>query len=290
MKKSEKGFGVAELLIIVIIIGLIAAVGWLVFSRQKVKNSDSSQSNAQTLRPEDVTTQLRSYLAGKYTLTSADDVKAGQVWASLNNNGGPTYKPAGYNFYVNSDGSTLSLAAGPSSAWDVDAPDNPAMGKLTKAVHADVLKELSSLGLKSAGTSYGVGKLQQVIYTGRGLACTVIADVACGNIEHYEGFAAKVQPLTKVVPGFGSTTILSGSIVNSQVSGYQKAELNVGDVYGTGSVQYFYKKGSDPWVYFMGTQDGIDCSAFNTQDLRNAFKGEQCVSGADNGYKLVKLQ
>lgn len=43
MKRNEKGFGIVELLVIIVVIGLIGAVGWLVYDRQK-----SKQNNAET--------------------------------------------------------------------------------------------------------------------------------------------------------------------------------------------------------------------------------------------------
>lgn len=47
MKSNQKGFSVVELLIIVVIVGLIGAVGWLVYDRQKNK-TDNQQANTQT--------------------------------------------------------------------------------------------------------------------------------------------------------------------------------------------------------------------------------------------------
>lgn len=46
MKTNQKGFGAVEVLIVVVIVGLLGAVGWLVYDRQKnsaQENSNSSQ-------------------------------------------------------------------------------------------------------------------------------------------------------------------------------------------------------------------------------------------------------
>ncbi len=45
MKIDEKGFSVAELLIMVLVVGLIGAVGWLVYDRQKSKTADKTSTN-----------------------------------------------------------------------------------------------------------------------------------------------------------------------------------------------------------------------------------------------------
>lgn len=50
MKKNENGFSVVEVLVVVVIVGLLAAVGWLVYDRQK--NEQSSQAPATTQNTE----------------------------------------------------------------------------------------------------------------------------------------------------------------------------------------------------------------------------------------------
>lgn len=40
MKKNQKGFGIVEVLIFVVIVGLLATTGWLVYDRQKSKSSN----------------------------------------------------------------------------------------------------------------------------------------------------------------------------------------------------------------------------------------------------------
>ncbi len=44
MRKNEKGFGVLEILLIVIVIGLIVVVGWLFIDRQKAKDGGASKT------------------------------------------------------------------------------------------------------------------------------------------------------------------------------------------------------------------------------------------------------
>ena len=46
MKKFEKGFSIVEVLIIIVVIGLVGAAGWLVYDRQSTKeNTENSQSS-----------------------------------------------------------------------------------------------------------------------------------------------------------------------------------------------------------------------------------------------------
>ncbi|MEX2014493.1 MAG: prepilin-type N-terminal cleavage/methylation domain-containing protein [Candidatus Saccharimonadales bacterium] len=46
MNSNQKGFSVVEILIVIIVIGLLGAVGWLVYDRQKSKTSET-QTNTQ---------------------------------------------------------------------------------------------------------------------------------------------------------------------------------------------------------------------------------------------------
>ena len=47
MKINQKGFSVVEILVVVVVVGLLGAVGWLVYDRQK-SNTDSKNTAAQT--------------------------------------------------------------------------------------------------------------------------------------------------------------------------------------------------------------------------------------------------
>lgn len=70
MKTNQRGFGVIEILVIVLIIGLMATIGWLVYDRQNnaSKTSDNSnQSTSQKKSPDDekqpelTTTTLKTF-------------------------------------------------------------------------------------------------------------------------------------------------------------------------------------------------------------------------------------
>ena len=48
MKKNQRGFGAVELVLIVVVIGLLGAVGWLVYDRQQKEDSESTKNSSQT--------------------------------------------------------------------------------------------------------------------------------------------------------------------------------------------------------------------------------------------------
>lgn len=57
MKNNQKGFSVVEIFIVIVVIGLIGAVGWLVYSRQKSKSNNkemTTQTNNSATKGSDI--------------------------------------------------------------------------------------------------------------------------------------------------------------------------------------------------------------------------------------------
>lgn len=52
MKADQKGFSVVEILIVIVVVGLLGAVGWLVYDRQKNKTSETSNTQVATQKEE----------------------------------------------------------------------------------------------------------------------------------------------------------------------------------------------------------------------------------------------
>ena len=48
MKSNQKGFSVVEILIVIVVVGLLGAGGWLVYDRQKNKTPETSITQSQT--------------------------------------------------------------------------------------------------------------------------------------------------------------------------------------------------------------------------------------------------
>jgi prepilin-type N-terminal cleavage/methylation domain-containing protein len=48
MKANQKGFSVVEVLIVIVVVGLLGAVGWFIYDRQKDKTSDSTATTSTT--------------------------------------------------------------------------------------------------------------------------------------------------------------------------------------------------------------------------------------------------
>lgn len=74
MKKlNQKGFSVVEILIVIVVVGLLGAVGWLVYDRQSKNNDSSNKSQTSSTAPTDTTT--KSETSGKALEIAALGIK-----------------------------------------------------------------------------------------------------------------------------------------------------------------------------------------------------------------------
>jgi cytoskeletal protein RodZ len=47
MKKNEKGFGVVEILLVIVVVGLLGVAGWMFFNKQRDKDNDNKTTSTQ---------------------------------------------------------------------------------------------------------------------------------------------------------------------------------------------------------------------------------------------------
>lgn len=297
---QQKGFGIVEVIFIIIIVGIIGALGF-VFWQQNMKGDESSSSlpsktneSAQELQPSEVTKKIKDTLAEKYTLLDLDQnnqPKEGELSVRTGNDS-PVWKVDGYNFYVDYEGGS-SIDAVSSDSISTELPS--AESKVIRSITAQTYKEY---GLVKSGTHGGDEFSATEVYTGKGLVCTMESigsqtssnQAACGVIAEYKDAAKRAKPLFDVLPNKSSDTALVNiEIKASLVAGYQKAQAGVGSINGFGGFAgFFYKKDGGSWAYFAGTQEIIDCTKYNTDDTRNAFMGDACYDYTTDRESTVR--
>lgn len=236
------------------------------------------------VQPQDIIEKIKSNWDSKYTLLNIDEnnhPKINELNIRLYESG-PVHKVDGFNFYTDCNGG--------SSLYVIPHNPNPTDYNIPKTADTVLRKEIASIykdfgllktetrGDKNNGTDTD-------IYTGKGLICTIQTPTSgtsannaqCGRIDAYKEMAEKIKPLSDVIPNVNASTILSNlKITNSSVSGYQNASVGIGNINGGGAVALLYKKDSSSWMYFTTVQEMLPCSAYNTIDIKNAFKGESC--------------
>ncbi len=90
-KRNQKGFSVVEILIVIVVIGLLGAVGWLVYDRQKSKDN-STQPTAQQENQAKKSTADDSQEADK---------KLSANWLLRQSSSASIRVPDGFNFLTN---------------------------------------------------------------------------------------------------------------------------------------------------------------------------------------------
>jgi len=73
MKKNQKGFGIVELLLILLVAGLVVGAGWYMWGR---KNKEANSSTAQSTKNTDKTTQQPKFLAELAKTQDQKDIAA----------------------------------------------------------------------------------------------------------------------------------------------------------------------------------------------------------------------
>ncbi|MBP9667500.1 hypothetical protein KBD87_01670 [Candidatus Saccharibacteria bacterium] len=86
MKKNNKGFGAIEILLVIVVIGLVVAVGWLFFDRQKdTKNNEVALTNSEQAKKtqESKGTEEQPKGAAKISIYPNDQTRGGKTFKDL---------------------------------------------------------------------------------------------------------------------------------------------------------------------------------------------------------------
>lgn len=119
MKINQKGFGVVEILIVIVVVGILGTVGWLMYGRQKSKtdekqaDSQSSQQEKQETPKEEakVTDPYNGWKSGTFKYTNLS-YKLPPNWQDVSDN--TKFQDGDYKYeeikLKASDGFTLSMS------------------------------------------------------------------------------------------------------------------------------------------------------------------------------------
>lgn len=268
-RKNENGSTHAILIavLIVIIVGLLGFVFWQNFTQTKTDTNQSNNKSNTDTSPDDSSSKIefsdaKTFIEGVYdsisskndSVTKADILPAG-------------YKQEGWDFYISAtNGASIKLPS------DADS-------SMIKSVTSDIRELLASNGFKET-------KQDDVdqFFDGK-VACHLGGNpfslLGCGDVADYLSTYSALKPFVEAYElsdqpsGINTSTYISGfsitKISDSQTNGYQTAEVSNGI-----SAMLFYKKNVGDWQYFMSTQNTLQCSLYNTEDLRAAYKGEDC--------------
>jgi hypothetical protein len=295
MTNKKPGFGILEVIIIIVVLGIIATLGWVFFFKPDTKDVNeepAKQTTSSGLQPEDVTKKIKETLAKEFTILDIEknnqptekEISVGLAKHS------PAYKVPGYDYYVTYDGGSELTLLRP------ETKDMPSV--YDKEVREKIASLYHEMGLESTESiTYTDTEVTTNIYEGNGLICTIDAPssqvgsttATCGAIAAYDAAAKKVQPLSQTIEYTDGTTVFAEpTIKDSSVSGYKQASMSVSGIKSPGgSVALFWKKGRNNWQLFTYTQNSLPCENYTTEDVRNAFKGETCYDNTSDSESKV---
>lgn len=289
-----KKHGKRVLLIILIIVLLVIVAGLTVYalkySKPEVKPVKQAQTTSSTNTDPDPAKTLvdnaKKQIADKYSANNPN-LKI----TRKDKDASPEYKPAGIEFYLSDNiGSSLLI----------DTTGNDTLSKQIISTIADYLTSQSLTGKTVSAWDE---------YQNDAVICTTSVKtdkdfseplfLSCANKSAYDAPAASLQPFVNALRTssaapveFRSDTVaLAGPVVikDSRTSGYQTASVGVNSypLPAGGSEGMFYRKSGD-WQFFAATQGELPCSAYNTDDLKNAYAGEPCGDASGNASSTVQ--
>ena len=222
------------------------------------------------------------------------DLSAGIDGAyGISNSRGLTYKPEGLNTHI---------------PMKLDIVKKIRTRNNEEAIYAALESNFKKSGFESVGILPHLGsagpKIDGYFNTSRDIVCGIYEDSEPGysGIENYvylrcaktdwvwltedeKKMVGELETAYRDKTGEYPTTLynLENKIKDSQNTPYQTLEVEIG-----GGYALFYRTSPEgKWQYFAGGQSYLDCSDYNTEDLKKAFAGDVCYNG--NQQSTVQL-
>ncbi len=286
--------------LIIAIVALIVGMGVLVYYLvQPVKISD---------RDADTTAQRKDTAKPKAdtTLTAAGlvkDLKLSVGGEDVIDATTPKIKPDGYGFYVNiyrEKNSYGTKVVG--SKQQVDTQRALLRTRLKQKGFTETVYQESSDDANFAAD-----------YKTKNVACLVSGftplntsgvdankyevTLGCADISVYQSVAKKANLFAQAYASESKQDIATMSfstptVTKSSVAGYSRAEIAIsGAEYSAvgGFAGLFYQTPDTLWHFFVGTQNILLCSQYNTPDIKKAYVGEKCMSSDGQQESTVSL-
>ncbi len=170
-------------------------------------------------------------------------------------------------------------------------------------------KELAAKGVKLV-TDTGEVKEEEAIYMGHYASDTVACSLtnlgmgdfdtksqkttysshsmtlSCAKVSDFAQRVAALEPFSKALAAAqdkaASDVIYAApEITKSPIAGYARASIAVtgATAFAGGYQALLYQTPDTVWHFFMGTQNDLMCTEFNTADIKKAFAGYPCYVG-----------
>lgn len=118
--------------------------------------------------------------------------------------------------------------------------------------------------------------------------------VACSTASEYQKNAELQKPFYAAFitsKNYSADMTLNlPSVKKSNTNGYNTAQVGISSdgAFVGGAVGLFYQTPDNTWHFFIGTQQELNCNAYDTADLKKAFAGEQCFDPSTNKQSTLQ--
>lgn len=299
VKKSRKKLFIV-LAIVVVLLAAAGTVAYLYFSQKPAAAPSTSITQPKPtevaedkLTAEELVALSRAAVTGdaKQTLPDTD----GNPYKIFR---APLFKPADYDFSVDADvdygfGSygTKSTMTADLAAIQKVLTDN----KLVETVlQQGTATEMYAAHYQSDDIICALGN--QLPYNEPDTSLNFSVVIGCADKSSYLKNAQALKPYFEVYAAqseYDTTKVAMNTLAvkQSKTPGYSTASVSIGgSEYGSvgGFAGLFYTTPDKVLHYFTGTQSGLQCTSFNTDDLKKAYLGEECYDD-NNNTTTVKL-
>jgi hypothetical protein len=282
-KKSHKKRNIIIAVVVLLLLAAGTIVAIMLFSAPK--KDTAKKSTTDTTKPLDDAQGIVTKINTAITDTSKDTYQNPQVSFTSPTSAqpaiSPSYQVKGTDYYV-----VTNQAYGLNIQKTVDTNSETGVDTVfTQGIMDQVTATL--VGNKYSKTTELASGVE---YQSDAVICTVSGTesipmyVTCANKNAYAKVSGDVKPLVTAYRASHSDSssedIFSApTIKSSSVDGYQTASVGVASRQGIGSAAaLFYRKGTDEWKFFNFAQAELNCSDYNTADLKAAFADQPCIS------------
>jgi len=283
-KKSHKkrNIIIAVVVLLLLAAGTVAAI--MLFSTPK--KDTTKKSTAETTKPLDDAQGMITKINAALTDSSNTGYQNPQISFTSPTSTppavSPSYQVKDTDYYVTTTqayGLNIQKTVNTTSETGVDTVFTQGIvDEVTATFTSSQYKKTTEI---SSGTEY---QSSAVICTVSGTESIPIY-VTCANKNAYTKVSSDVKPLVAAYRASNSSEDTSGSVFStptiksSSVDGYQTASLSISSRQSIGGAAVlFYRKGTTDWKFFKTTQNELNCSDYNTDELKAAFADESCMS------------
>lgn len=283
-KKSHKkrNIIIAVVVLLLLAAGTVAAI--MLFSTPK--KDTTKKSTAETTKPLDDAQGMITKINAALTDSSNTGYQNPQISFTSPTSTppavSPSYQVEDTDYYVTTTqayGLNIQKTVNTTSETGVDTVFTQGIvDEVTATFTSSQYKKTTEI---SSGTEY---QSSAVICTVSGTESIPIY-VTCANKNAYTKVSSDVKPLVAAYRASNSSEDTSGSVFStptiksSSVDGYQTASLSISSRQSIGGAAVlFYRKGTTDWKFFKTTQNELNCSDYNTDELKAAFADESCMS------------